>query len=59
MQEPQLKTAKYNTITVEAAEGGWIAKQGNRTAKVFVRWESLIRYLELQLTSKGDAERKP
>jgi hypothetical protein len=47
----------YKKLTVEAAHGGWIVKEQGKTAEVFVRWESFVRRLELELTSKGDKER--
>jgi len=47
--------ATYNKLTIEAARTGWIVKQQGKPAEVFVRWENVVKHLENQLTSKGDA----
>ena len=45
--------AEYNTLTIEAAESGWIVKEKGKPTKVFFRWESLTVYLADRLTTKG------
>ena len=44
---------KYKKLTIEAAISGWIVKEPGKPAEVFVRWEALVRRLEMELTSKG------
>lgn len=44
----------YKTITVEAAKNAWIVREKGRPAEVFTRWESVVKKLEAELTSKGD-----
>lgn len=46
------ETAKYSTVTVEAAVSGWIVKEKGQPAKVFVRWEALVSYLQYRLATK-------
>jgi hypothetical protein len=48
----------FKKLTIEAAHGGWILKERNKPAEVFVRWEMLIRRLKLELTSKGEKPKK-
>lgn len=43
----------YKKLTVEAAVSGWIVHEPGKPAEIFVRWESLIRKLEAELTIKG------
>ena len=46
---------RYNIITIEAAESGWIVRQaGKPHAKVFLIWARVVELLEAELTSKGD-----
>lgn len=42
----------YPTVTIEAARTGWIVKEQGCPAEVFVRWESVVKYLESRLTTK-------
>lgn len=46
----------YKTLTVEAAKSGWIVREKDCPAEIFVRWESFVNKLEHELTSKGDGE---
>jgi hypothetical protein len=48
------KQGIYKKITVEAAVSGWIVKEPGKPAEVYVRWESVVKKLEHELTSKGD-----
>lgn len=45
---------QYKTLTVEAAKTGWIVREPGKPAEIFIRWDDLVRKLELKLTSKGD-----
>lgn len=44
--------ANYLTVQVEAAENGWIVKAKHLPAKVFVRWESVVKYMESLLVTR-------
>lgn len=44
----------YKTIIVEAAKTGWIVRENGTPAEIFTRWESVVKKLEAELTSKGD-----
>ena len=46
----------YSTVTIEAARTSWIVKEKGRPAEVFVRWESLVEYLETRLATKSVPE---
>jgi hypothetical protein len=46
---------QYKTLTVEAAKTGWIVREKGKPAEVFTRWESVVKKMEIELTSKGDA----
>ena len=48
------KGERYKKITIEAAVQGWIVKEAGKPAEVFVRWDSVVKKLEHELTSKGD-----
>lgn len=51
---------QYNTISVEAAKTGWIVKDlkdKKKPAEIFIRWESVVKKLEHELMTKGDADR--
>ena len=43
--------AEYNTVTVSACEGGWLVKQKGKPDAVYVRWESVVSRLKLELTT--------
>jgi hypothetical protein len=43
---------KYSKLTIEASEGGWIVAEAKLPKKVFVRWESVVNYIESRLTTK-------
>jgi hypothetical protein len=47
-------TNVYHVLTIEAARTGWIVKESGRPAEVFVRWDTLVRYIESRLTTKED-----
>lgn len=47
---------QYQTITVEAAKTGWIVRKKDHPAEIYIRWDQVIRRLEMELTSKGDPE---
>lgn len=49
-----MKKPEYNTVTIEAVKTGWIVKQQGELTEIFIRWDALVRYLEMQLTSKDD-----
>ena len=48
----EMKKVKYNKVIVEAGKNGWFVKQTGKPCEIFVRWESLIKRLEEELTSK-------
>ena len=48
-----MSKSQYSKVTVEAARTGWIVKENGRPAEVFVRWESLVQYLETRLATKS------
>lgn len=43
---------EYNTLTIEAAENGWIVKQKGKTVKIFIHWDRVVKHLESQLVTK-------
>jgi hypothetical protein len=46
---------EYLTVQIEAAENGWIVKQvppKGTPAKVFVRWDDVVKYAASLLTTK-------
>jgi hypothetical protein len=45
---------QYKTLTVEAAKTGWIVRENGKPAEIFIRWEHVVKKLEMELTSKGD-----
>jgi hypothetical protein len=47
---------EYSTITIEAARTGWIVKERGKPAEVFVRWESMVKYIETRLSTKGNEQ---
>lgn len=47
------KNEQYKTLTVEAATTGWIVREVGKPAEIFTRWDSLVRKLEQELTTKG------
>lgn len=40
-----------NTITIEAADNGWILRKVGEPTRIFTRWRLLIRALEAELTN--------
>jgi hypothetical protein len=52
MAEAKPEKSAYKTLTVEAAIQGWVVREPGKPAEIFVRWESLIRKLEKELTNK-------
>lgn len=48
----EMKKVKYNKVIVEAGKNGWFVKQTGKPCEIFVRWESLIKRLEEELTTK-------
>lgn len=48
-----MSKTQYNTVSIEAAESGWIVKERGQPTKLFYRWESLVKYLEGRLTTPG------
>lgn len=50
-----MKKEQYKTLTVEAAKTGWIIRESGKPAEIFIRWEAVVKKLELELTSKGDS----
>ena len=42
----------YTKLTIESCEGGWIVKEKGQPTRLFVRWETVILWLESRLTSK-------
>jgi len=53
---PKTMKAKeqYKTLTVEAAKTGWIVREDGKPAEIFIRWEAVVKKMEIELTSKGD-----
>ena len=47
---------EYNTVTVEAADGGWIIRQKGEPTRITCRWVIVMSILEMSLTSKGDGK---
>lgn len=47
------KNEQYKTLIVEAATTGWIVREVGKPAEIFTRWDSLVRKLEQELTTKG------
>jgi hypothetical protein len=45
---------QYKTLTVEAAKTGWIVREDGKPAEIFIRWEAVVKKMEIELTSKGD-----
>ena len=48
----------YNTVTIQAAIGGWIVKTHGKPHEVFSRWESVVNKIKNELTSAGDKDAK-
>jgi hypothetical protein len=51
MLEGKMET-NYTKLTIESCEGGWIVKEKGQPTRLFVRWESVIYFLEDRLTNK-------
>ncbi len=49
-----MNAPQYKTLTVEAAKTGWIVRENAKPAEIFIRWDQVVRKLEIELTSKGD-----
>ncbi len=47
---------QYKTLIVEAAKTGWVVREPRKPAEIFIRWEQLVKKLEMELTSKGEGE---
>jgi hypothetical protein len=45
---------ELNSITIEAADGGWIIKEKGHATLVKFQWRAVISHLEERLTSIGD-----
>lgn len=45
---------KYNTLMIQACVGGWLVVQKGKPNQVYVRWDSLLDRLKMELTSSGD-----
>ena len=48
---------KYKTLTVEAAKTGWVVREKGKPTELFIRWDQLVRKLEVELTSKTENEK--
>lgn len=51
-QTLKMEKTEYSKLTIEASEGGWIVAEAKQPKKVFVRWESVVSYIESRLTTK-------
>jgi hypothetical protein len=48
-----LNPKDYKTISVEAAETGWIVREKGKVAQVCIRWGKVVNILEKELTTKA------
>lgn len=46
----------YKTLTIEAAKTGWIVREAGKPAEIFIRWEQVVKKMELELTTKGETQ---